>query len=89
MAAYLVCHGTTPPEEVQACGTAGWPNRRLAPNTDVTAMKAVREHLALSASRSATRRLSVAGAGAAALLAVVAAAAILVRSRKSNADLLL
>jgi len=30
MAAYLVCHGTTPPREVLTCGTAGWPNRNLA-----------------------------------------------------------
>lgn len=92
MAAYLVCYGTTPPEEVQTCGTAGWPNRRFSPATEHLALRAVAEQLAeRAASSGAARKPWAVGAGALALLAplVAAAAFALVRRRQRSAELLL
>ncbi|KAG8458521.1 hypothetical protein KFE25_003056 [Diacronema lutheri] len=89
MAAYLVCHGTTPPQEVQACGTAGWPNRRLAPATDGTAVAALRDALAARSDRASSRQLGAMGVGAAACVALLAAVGVAyVRRRQRTAGLL-
>lgn len=44
MAAYLVCHGKTPPAEVLTCGTAGWPDRAFSNGTVVNLSHRLREH---------------------------------------------
>lgn len=45
MAAYLVCHGTTPPQEVLTCGTAGWPKRPRNPTPGSTGGSSLRQEL--------------------------------------------
>jgi disulfide bond formation protein DsbB len=93
MAAYLVCHGTTPPQQVQTCGTAAWPNRHLGPASELARQSAaaLSEQIAASATRPAARKalsLAAAGAFATATLAAVAVFAA-VRHRKRSSELLL
>lgn len=94
MAAYLVCHGTTPPQQVQTCGTAAWPNRRLAPEPSVASAIRLREQLgerAQAAQVGVQRALALAAVAAvagAALLAV-GAAKLVSRYRKGRDGLLL
>jgi hypothetical protein len=95
MAAYLVCFGTTPPQAVQTCGTAAWPNRKHGQGTEAAqaATALMRERLAASATRPAARNaLALFAAAATAAVGVLAIAGLTIsrayRQQRKDDDLL-